>query len=241
MTTNDLADPIEAIPVETTGAGPLMSGLAWVAVVVAVVLIGWWVWTRWVDPPVAGTIDRYVHQDAGSVFADPNVAQFRVTTPTKWKVDSLANSLGTIVRVTDTPGDYEFSVTKTPQPLTALDSYVQGLNRLTGQLASDDGAEIIYQSTPFPLGDVVFKRFVFRKGDTYWRGQFDLLKDRLYTLIVQAPNSDDRALPAHGEDLPDPRTALSRPTGPRRLAQLALTSSASNSLRRCWNSSTVIA
>jgi hypothetical protein len=190
VTTNDLADPIEAIPIETSNANPIVTALAWLAVVVAVLVIGWWVWTRWIDPPVAGTIDRYVHKDAGSVFADPGVAQFRVTTPTKWTVSSLPNSLGTIVRVTDTPGDYEFSVTKTPQPVTALDSYEEGLNRLTGQLASDAKAEIIYQSKPIPLGDIVFKRFVFRRGGTYWRGQFDLLKDRLYTLIVKAPNSD---------------------------------------------------
>jgi hypothetical protein len=34
---------------------------------------------------------------------------------------------------------------------------------------------------------------VYRKGDTYWRGQLELLKDRLYTIIVKAPNADDAA------------------------------------------------
>jgi hypothetical protein len=191
VTTNDLADPIEAIPIETSNANPIVTGLAWIAVVVAVVIIGWWVWTRWIDPPVAGTIDRYVHSDAGSVFADPGVAQFRVMTPTKWTVSSLPNALGTIVRVTDTPGDYEFSVTKTPQPASALDSFDVALNRLAGQLAADRHAEIVHQIAPTPLGNVGYKDLVIRKGDTYWRVQLVLLKDRLYTVIARAPNSDD--------------------------------------------------
>jgi hypothetical protein len=191
VTTNDLADPIEAIPVETTSANPIATALAWAAVVAAVGIIGFWVWTRWIDPPVAGTIDRYVHDNAGEIFADPNVAQFRVTTPTKWKATSLPNEFGTIVRVADNPGGgYEFSVTKTPQPSTALDSYEEGLNRLTGQLASDAGATIVEQTKPFPLGELAFKRFVYRRGSTYWRGQLELLQDRLYTIIVKAPNSD---------------------------------------------------
>ena len=192
MTTNDLADPIEAIPVETTTANPLTTAIAWIAVVAAVVFIGFWVWTRWIDPPVGGTIDRYVNDNAGPVYADPNVAQFRVTMPTNYQVSSLPNALGTIVTVSDNPGGgYQFSVTKTPEPLSALDSYEQGLNRLTGQLASDAHAEIVEQTKPIAFADQVFKRFVYRRGDTYWRGELHLLKDRLYTVIVKAPNDDD--------------------------------------------------
>jgi len=191
VTTNDLAEPIEAIPVETTAANPLMTVVAWIAVVVAVVAIGFWVWNRWIDPPVAGTIDRYVHDNAGVPFADPNTAQFRVTTPTQWKTDSFSSAQGTTFRLADTPGDYEFSVTKTPQPASALDSYEQGLNRATGQLAADAGAEIVEQTKPIVLNDLVFKRFVYRKGDTYWRVQLELVKDRLYTVVARAPNSDD--------------------------------------------------
>ena len=192
MTTNDLAEPIEAIPVETTAANPLISVVAWIAVVVAVACIGFWVWTRWIDPPVGGTIERYVKDNAGEVFADPNTAQFRATYPTAYQVNTLPTPLGRIVTVSDNPGGgYEFSVTKTPQPLTALDSYEQGLNRATGKLATDAGAEIVFQSKPIALNDIVFKRFVYRKGDTYWRGQLELLKDRLYTILVKAPNADD--------------------------------------------------
>ena len=94
--------------------------------------------------------------------------------------------------VNDNPGGgYQFSVTKTPEPASALDSYEEGLNRVVGQLASDAHAEIVEQTKPVPLNDLVFKRFVYRRGDTYWRGQLELLKDRLYTIIVKAPNSDD--------------------------------------------------
>ena len=239
MTTNDLADPIEAIPVETTSSNPLVTA-------------------RRVDrggrgrhrdrllgldrggstPRSAGTIDRYVHDNAGEVFADPNVAQFRVTTPTKWKATSLPNQFGTIVRVSDDPGGgYEFSVTKTPQPATALDSYEEGLNRLTGQLASNLGASIVLQTKPFPLGELVFKRFVFKRGSTYWRGQLELLKDRLYTIIVKAPERGFGPLPAHGQDVRDPRRALI----PVRASQRAPTSMASNSARRSCHSSAVIA
>ncbi len=191
MTTNDLADPIEAIPVETTTANPIMTAVAWAAVVLAVVVIGSWVWTRWIDPPVGGTIDRYVNHNAGEIFADPTVAQFRVTMPTKFQVASRPDPLGTIVTVSDNPGGgYEFSVTKTPEPVSALDSYEEGLNRLTGQIVADAGAEMVSQLKPIPFGDTVYKKFVYRKGGTYWRGELQLLKDRLYTIIVKAPNDD---------------------------------------------------
>jgi hypothetical protein len=193
VTTNDLADPIEAIPVETTTANPLTTAVAWIAVVAAVAFIGFWVWTRWIDPPVGGTIDRYVNHNAGAVFADPNVAQFRVTMPTRFQVSSLPNELGTIVTVSDNPGGgYQFSVTKTPEPASALDSYEQGLNRRVGQIVSDAGAELVKQTKPIPFGDIVYKMFVYRKGGTYWRGELQLLKDRLYTIIVKAPNDDPK-------------------------------------------------
>ena len=68
----------------------------------------------------------------------------------------------------------------------------RALNRLAGQLGGRCAhAEIVEQTKPVPLNDVVFKRFVYRRGDTYWRGQLELLKDRLYTIIVKAPNADD--------------------------------------------------
>jgi hypothetical protein len=197
VTTNDLADPIgaepiDAIPVETTGGNPVATAIAWIAVVVAVVLIGSWVWTRWIDPPVGGTIDRYVKGTTSVEFADPVTAQFRVAMPTKFQVTQGTNEWGAIVTVSDNPGGgYEFSATKTPQPTTALDSYQEALNRLAGQLASERGAEIVSQTKPVPLVDVAFKEVVFRKGSTYWHAQLELLKDRLYTVVMKAPNDDD--------------------------------------------------
>jgi hypothetical protein len=191
VTTNDLADPIEAIPVETTTANPVLTVVAWFAVVAAVAFIGFWVWTRWIDPPVGGTIDRYVKGTTGQEFADPNIAEFRATMPTKFQVTSGSNQWGPVVTVSDSPGGgYQFSVTKTPQPAGALDSYQEGLNRLAGQLASDADAEIVEQSKPIPFGDIVVKQFAYRKGDTYWRAGLELLKDRIYTIVVKAPNDD---------------------------------------------------
>ena len=190
MTTNDLADPIEAIPVETTTANPVTTALAWIAVVVAVALIGSWVWTRWIEPPVGGTIERYVKGTGGVVFENP-AAEFRVTMPTQYQQTTGSNPWGQIVTVSDSPGGgYQFSVTKTPQPVAALDSYDQGLNRLAGKLAADAGAAIVSQSKPIPLNDIGYKQLVYKKGNTYWRAQLELLKDRLYTVIAKAPNDD---------------------------------------------------
>jgi hypothetical protein len=150
------------------------------------------VWTRWIDPPVGGTIDRYVKGTQGVEFADPNIAQFRVTMPTKFQLSSGTNEWGTIVTVSDNPGGgYEFSATKTPQPSTAFDSYDEALNRLAGQLAAASDAEIVSQTKPVPLIDVGFKVVVYRHGDTYWHAQLQLLKDRVYTVITKAPNDDD--------------------------------------------------
>ena len=86
------------------------------------------------------------------MFADPTTAQFRVTMPTQYAGElDTRTRWGRSCAVSDNPGGgYEFSVTKTPQPVTALESYEQGLNRLAGQLASDAHAEIVHQVRPDP-------------------------------------------------------------------------------------------
>jgi hypothetical protein len=189
VTADDLAQPIEAIPVETTTANPLTTLVAWVAVVVAVAGISFWVWTRWIDPPVGGTIDRYVN-GGGEVFESP-AAEFRVTMPTRFETTTGTNPWGQIVTVSDDPGGgYSFSVSKTPQPASALESFDVALNRLAGQLAADRKAEIVHQIAPIPLGGIGYKDLVIRHGGTYWRVQLELVKDRLYTVIAKAPNDD---------------------------------------------------
>jgi hypothetical protein len=191
VTTDDLAEPIEAIPVGTSAGSPLATAFAWVAVAAALLLIGSWVWTRWIDPPVGGTIEKYVDGTGGVAFEDPG-AGFRVTMPTRFQRSIGTNPWGQVVTVSDDPGGgYGFSVTKTPQPSSALENYVPALNRLAGQLASDQDAEIVHQIQPLALGDVGYKDLVFRKGDTYWRVQLQLLRDRLYTLVAKAPNADE--------------------------------------------------
>jgi hypothetical protein len=189
--TDDALEPIEAIPVET-GPNPLGQMLAWFAVVLVVCFAGWWVWTRWINPPVGSTITRYVNHDGGVVFEDPNTAEFGVTMPSKFQTATGTNQWGTIFTVNDTLGDYEFSVTKTPQPPDTLANYENALNTLAGKVVSDQGAELVSQKKPLPLLDVAFKEVVYRKGDTWWRTQFRLLKDRLYTITAKLPNDDPK-------------------------------------------------
>ena len=190
MTDDDLAgEPLEAIPVETASSSPVTTIVAWLLVVVAIAGIAFWVWTRWIDPSVGGTIDRYVNKQAGSVFEDPG-AGFRVVTPTQWHSTLGSNQWGQTVAVTDRVGDYEFEVTKTPQPSTALDNYNAALNTLAGQLAGNVDGAIVEQSKPIVLGDFVFKSVVYRKGDTYWRAWLELTKDRVFTIVARLPDSD---------------------------------------------------
>jgi len=190
--TDDRAEPIEAIPIETA-VNPLTSALAWLAVVVVVVGVGSWVWTRWINPPVGNTIARYVSKDAGVVFADPTVAQFTVTFPAAYRTTKGTNQFGTTFTATSTVGDYEFSATKTPEPASTLDNFETALNTLAAQyVVNEKGAELVSQTQPLPLVDTGFKEFVYRRGSTYWRVQFRLLKDRLYTVKARLPNSDPR-------------------------------------------------
>jgi hypothetical protein len=189
--TDDRAEPIEAIPVETA-TNPLTSALAWFAVAVVVLGVGYWVWTRWISPPVGDTISRYVSKDGGVIFEDPATAQFSVTMPSAYQTSTGSSQWGAVFTVSDHLGDYTFSVTKTPQPSTTLDSFETALNTLAGQLASDQHAEIVSQSKPLPLVDVGYKEVVYRRGSTYWRVQLRLLKDRLYTISAQLPNDDPK-------------------------------------------------
>lgn len=189
--TEPSVDPIEAIPIETT-ANPLTTVLAWCAVVLVVVGMGYWVYTRWINPPVGGTISQYVHHNAGVVFEDPTTAEFGVTMPSKYQTSTSTGPLGTTYTVSDTLGGYAFSVTRTPQTSDALDNYESALNTLAGKVVSDAGAELVSQTQPLPLFDVGWKEVVYRKGDTWWRTQFQLLKDRLYTVTAQTPNDDPK-------------------------------------------------
>lgn len=184
-------EPLEAIAVEMRGNHPATTIVAWIGVVIVLFLVVGWIWTRWINPSAGGTIDRYVHNNAGVVFENPN-DQFGITLPSKWTRTATADPLGTVVTVTSAPGPgYSFTVTKTPEPVTALDSYASSLNQVAGQLASQAGAEIVTQTPPAHLQDVAVKSVVYRKGSTYWRAGIELLKDRLYTVVAKTPNNDD--------------------------------------------------
>ncbi len=191
MISDATEEPLEAIAVETRGNSPVTTIVAWIGVAVVLFLVVGWIWTRWINPSAGGTIDRYVHNNVGVVFENPN-DQFGITMPSTWTRTATADPLGTVVMVTSAPGPgYSFTVTKTPEPVTALDSYASSLNQVAGQLASQAGAEIVTQTTPAHLLDVAVKSVVYRKGSTYWRAGIELLKDRLYTVVAKTPNNDD--------------------------------------------------
>lgn len=188
MITDDPSEPLEAIPIDTRPSNPLGSIFAWIGVIVVVFFVGWWVWTRWISPPVGGTIARYVNKETSFAFESP-ADEFRATFPTEWRRTTDANEFGEIIEVGSNPGGgYTFTVTKTPQPESTLESYTSSLNQIAGQFAS--GSEIVDQKPPVPFRDVAVKSIVYRKGDTYWRVQLQLLKNRLYTMVVKAPNDD---------------------------------------------------
>lgn len=184
------AEPIEAIAVETRSDNPIVTALAWAGVVLVVLVLGWWVWTRWISPPVGGVIQQYV--DGGGVVFESPPDQFRVTMPTRYSRRTAPNPWGTIVTVSDRPGGgYLFSVTKTPQPESSLDNYRITLNQVARGLARGKNAEVVSESKPLPFVDIGLKEIVYRRDGTYWRVRLYLLSDRLYTVIAQAPNDDD--------------------------------------------------
>ena len=190
MITEDTAEPLEAIVVETRPSNPITTVIAWISVGLVVFVMVGWVWTRWIDPSTGGIIDRYANHKGGVEFENPH-DQFRVTMPTTWHRTTSTNALGQIVTVTSDPSpEYSFSVTKTPEPTAALESFKSSLNQVAGQLVSQAGAEIVSQTDPVPLVDIGVKGIVYRKGNTYWRASLQLVKDRLYTLIAKTPNSD---------------------------------------------------
>lgn|GEM_PF-7134508 len=190
MISEDTAEPLEAIVVETRASNPITTVIAWIGVGLVVFVMVGWVWTRWIDPSTGGIIDRYAHHKGGVDFENPQ-DQFRVTMPTTWHRTTSTNALGQIVTVTSDPSPgYSFSVTKTPEPAAALESFTSSLNQVAGQLVSQAGAEIVSQSEPVPVVDVAVKDIVYRKGDTYWHASMQLVKDRLYTLIAKTPSLD---------------------------------------------------
>ena len=190
MIAEDTAEPLEAVVVETRSPNPLTTLLAWIGLALVVFVVGWWVWTRWINPSAGGTISRYVNKNGGVLFESP-ADGFRVTTPTQWHRSTSTNEFGTVVTVSSSPGDgYEFSVTKTPQSQATIESYKSSLNQIAGQLAGQDHAEIDSQVDPVVIVDSAVKQVVYRKGAIYWRVSLVLLKDRLYTITARSPNND---------------------------------------------------
>lgn len=193
MITDEPAEPLEAIVVESRKPNPIGTTIAWIGLAIVVFLVVSWVWTRWIVPSAGGTISRYVNNNGGVVFEDPN-DQFRVTMPTQWHRSAQPGPDGTTVTVTSEPSsEYSFTVTKTPEPDTALASYKSSLNQVAGQLAAGAGASIVKQSEPIPILDVAVKEVEYQKGNSFWHARIELLKDRLYTVVAKTPTNDAKA------------------------------------------------
>ena len=193
MITEEPAEPLEAIVVESRKPNPIGTTLAWIGLAIVVFLVVSWVWTRWINPSAGGTIARYVNNNGGVVFEDPN-DQFRVTMPTQWHRSAQQGPDGTTVTVTSEPSnEYSFTVTKTPEPDTALAAYKSSLNQVAGQLAAGAGASIVKQSDPIPILDVAVKEVEYQKGNSFWYARSELLKDRLYTVVAKTPTNDAKA------------------------------------------------
>ncbi len=181
-------EPIEAIVVDRSSANSLTTLVAWLCLGAVLLTVGWWVWTRWINPSAGSLITQYVNKDIGETFASPE-AGFTVAMPTKPDITMDLNEYGKIWRGSSNPGSgYEFTVTQTPQPSSLLDNYRSALNQVGAQLAS--GNSIVSQTTPTPIIDVAVKEIVYTDGSSTWHTQLILRADRLYTITAKTPNSD---------------------------------------------------
>ncbi|MBK5288484.1 MAG: hypothetical protein JJE46_08455 [Acidimicrobiia bacterium] len=181
-------EPLEAIVVDRPPANPLTTAIAWVVLAAVVLTVGWWVWTRWINPSAGSLISQYVHKDVGETFASPP-AGFTVAMPTKPVITTDANEYGQIVTASSNPGSgYEFTVTNTAQPDSQLANYTSALNQFAGQVAS--GKSIESQTKPTPIIDVAVKDVVYTDGSSTWRTRLILRADRLYAITAKTPNSD---------------------------------------------------
>ncbi|MGZ4691455.1 MAG: hypothetical protein ACXVJW_04955 [Acidimicrobiia bacterium] len=192
---NQVIDPadseaLDAIPV---GPGPgraLGIAAAWIAVGLITGLAVWVFWTNVVDPSGSSAVDSFAAGNGGQLFASARDG-FKVEMPTTPRRREVNGPEGTTVIVDSNPGNgYSFSVTREPQPETALENYTATLNTAAGSLAAQVGGEIVSQGTPVPFNKVAVKSLVFRKGNEYYRNMLLLTTNRLYTVQAKVRGSD---------------------------------------------------
>ncbi len=184
------ADALDAIPV---GPGPgrtIGLVLAWIGVTIVAVCAVWFLWSEVVDSSGGSVVESYAKGDPGQLYESlPD--QFKVELPTTPRRTEHAGAGGPTVVVVSNPGaGYQFSVTREPQPSTALENYTAILNTAAGSLADQVGAEIVSQTDPQPYGKIAVKSVVFRKGKEYYRTELILATDRLYAIQAKTPSND---------------------------------------------------
>lgn len=192
---NQVAEPTEAEPLDAIPVGPdprhtLGVVTAWVVLGLVLVVAGWFLWTRVIDPSGETLVDRYANGDAGQTYESVR-DQFRATFPTTPRRHEQAGPNGPIVEVVSRPGPgYAFSVTREPEPVSAIENFTTTLDTAAGELARSVGGEIVSQMDPQPFIDVAVKDFTFRKGAAYYRARLILATDRLYTIEAMTPRSE---------------------------------------------------
>ena len=206
------AEALDAIPV---GPGPgrtLGIVAAWIVVGLIAGLALWLFWTHVIDPSGSSTVDSYAAGNSSQLYSSAR-DQFKVELPTTPVRREQNGPGGTIVVVESRPGPgYAFSVTREPQPETALENYTATLDTAAGSLATQVGGEIVSQTAPVPFVDVAVKNVVFRKGNEYYRNRDAREGSSLHDPghgEGQRPGSVPPAL----EELLGPRPPLNRSPG----------------------------
>ena len=186
------AEPLEAIPVETQPPKPWFAVVSWLMFAVVLVAAGLYVFTL-VDPSGDSLVTSYVKGDSGKSYQSIR-DQISIELPTTAHRRVESGPLGDTVTVESSPGSgYLFSVTKTPEPEAALESFKPLLDRTARAVAKDFKGKIVSETKAVAYGDLATKDVYFRRGDTYTRVRFVLSIDRLYTLIAQTKSPDDKA------------------------------------------------
>lgn len=192
---NEVIDPtdpgaLDAIPVGPGPARTFAIAIAWIAVGLIAGLGGWLLWTQVVNPSGSSAVESYAAGKSGTHYASLG-DQFKVELPTTPRRRVRQDADGTTVIVESRPGPgYAFSVTREPQPPTALENFTTTLDTAAGSLAQQAGAEIVTQTDPVPFVDVAVKDVVFRKGNEYYRNTLMLASDRLYTIQAMVKGKD---------------------------------------------------
>lgn len=184
------AEALDAIPVGPSPGRTLGLIAAWIAVGLVVVLGLWLFWSNVVDPSGSSEVESFAAGKSGHLYESVRDG-FKVKLPTAPRRREQTDASGTTVVVDSHPGSgYAFSVTREPQPETALENYTTTLNTAAGSLADQVGGEIVTQGDPTPYGSVALKSIVFRKHGEYYRAMLLLTQDRLYTVQAVVPSKD---------------------------------------------------